>query len=43
MKSNEELMKNVLHAITWEPLLHAAAIEVIVKKWSGETNRLSRY
>jgi osmotically-inducible protein OsmY len=31
MKSNEELMKNVLHAITWEPLLHAAAIEVIVK------------
>jgi osmotically-inducible protein OsmY len=31
MKSNEELMKNVLNAINWEPLLHAAEIGVIVK------------
>jgi hypothetical protein len=26
MKSNEELMKNVLNAINWEPLLHPAEI-----------------
>ncbi|OCB78523.1 BON domain-containing protein [Flavobacterium crassostreae] len=31
MKSNEELMKNVLNAINWEPLLHAAEIGVMVK------------
>lgn len=31
MKSNEELMKNVLNAINWEPFLHAAEIGVIVK------------
>jgi hypothetical protein len=31
MKSNEELMKNVLNAINWEPLLHATEIGVIVK------------
>ena len=31
MKSNEELQKNVIAAINWEPLLQAAAIEVKVK------------
>lgn len=31
MKSNEELQKNVVAAINWEPLLQAAAIEVMVK------------
>jgi hypothetical protein len=27
MKSNEELQKNVVDAINWEPLLNAAEIE----------------
>lgn len=30
MKSNEELQKNVVDAINWEPLLHAAEIGVMV-------------
>lgn len=31
MKSNEELQRNVVAAINWEPLLQAAAIGVMVK------------
>lgn len=31
MRSNEELQKNVVAAINWEPLLQAAAIGVMVK------------
>ena len=31
MKSNEELQKNVVAAINWEPLLQAASIGVMVK------------
>ncbi len=31
MKTNEELQKDVLEAISWEPLLNAAEIGVIVK------------
>lgn len=32
MKSNEELQKNVVAAINWEPLLQAASIGVMVKE-----------
>lgn len=32
MKSNEELQKNVIAAINWEPLLQSAAIGVMVKE-----------
>nr|WP_309758232.1 BON domain-containing protein [Flavobacterium sp.] len=32
MKSNEELQKNVVDAINWEPLLKAAEIGVLVNK-----------
>lgn len=31
MRSNEDLQKDILDAIKWEPLLHAAEIGVIVK------------
>ena len=32
MKSNEELQKNVVDAINWEPLLKAAEIGVMANK-----------
>ena len=46
MKNNEELMKNVLNAINWEPLLHAAEIGVMVKdgvvKLSGSVDTYAK-
>jgi hypothetical protein len=42
MKSNEELQKNVIDAINWEPLLNAAVIGV-TGKWCGYPYRFCKY